>query len=597
MPGMLDLSQLTPDQMNALGWLGGAQWGGTSPISMADAQDPMGPLASQDADKAAAATIARRMRKQSPTVPPPESTQGDDSDPAFSQPPVQTFGSLSPQVPAAATPPQMSQPGAPTPTVAPPLPPPQIVKPAPAPVNVDAAALPANSQPTSGTIAPPQMAPAPTPQVQPQSTDPSLLDKLGAGFANFGAGGHQGGLFGAITGAASGLSTGNRIDPVGQQNQTVAALVSRGMPADLAQTVARDPAALQAILPQLMGVKQQQFTQTGEDMFGNKTYGFVNSVNGTVIPYKGSTPFGGGAGQAGGAGTGQIDSSLKGDDYLNQFPPEIQSAVKSYVAGESMPTGNPRAGFVQAVKTIAQKYGADQGQEVDDNTFAARHKAVTGLASTTPGSLGGQMTYARTSLNHLGDVGEAAVNLNNSNGFGIAPLGNAMNAGENYVFNAASSKAAKLSDETGHYGQEITKYYAGSPGGEAERQQFQKSLSTSNTPEQLASVLEAELNLATGKIGKTQATIDESLGPNSKYQVLGPNEQKDIGRVQTSIAKLRGLPLPAGQSPPTAQPGAAAAPQQAAPQAPPLPRVGEVQKGFRFLGGNPADQTRWQRAQ
>ena len=59
--------------------------------------------------------------------------------------------------------------------------------------------------------------------------------------------------------------------------------------------------------------------------------------------------------------------------------------------------------------------------------------------------------------------------LHNSNGMGIAPLAHLLNG---TVYPATTAQAAKvkgLNDELGHYGQEITKYYAGSPGGEAER--------------------------------------------------------------------------------------------------------------------------------
>jgi hypothetical protein len=118
-------------------------------------------------------------------------------------------------------------------------------------------------------------------------------------------------------------------------------------------------------------------------MFGNKKYGFVNPINGTVTPFEGSTPFGGGAGgggAGGGAAGGGINNNLVGEDYLKQYPPEIQAAVKDYVGGLSMPTGNPRAGFTQAVKMAAQKYGNDIGMPADDASFSARRTMRNDLA-------------------------------------------------------------------------------------------------------------------------------------------------------------------------------------------------------------------------
>jgi hypothetical protein len=396
---------------------------------------------------------------------------------------------------------------------------------------------------------------APTNPSQQQGT--SLLDRIGNGL-NSNAGtllALGAGFAGAPSiGAGMGRAFANAA-PFAQQNQTVQALMKRGVPGDLAQMAASNPAALNQMLPRLLGMKQYQVTQT-QDMYGNHGIVLVDPISGTATAPtylnaqgqpQGGTP---GAMYAGGSAFPGVNSALTGEAYLNQFPTEIQSAVKNYVAGNSMPTGNPRQGFTQAVKMIAAKYANDLGAVADDNTYAARHKAVTGLASTTPGSLGGQMTYARTSLNHLGDVADAAVNLNNSNGLGVAPLATLINKTRQLSTDQAARVGA-LNDAAGHYGQEITKYYAGSPGGEAERQQFQTSLGGSKSPAELAATLEQELNLATGKISKTQATIDEALGPNSKYQVSGPAEQRDIARVQAAIAKLRGIPQQ--QAAPTAQ--------------------------------------------
>lgn len=343
------------------------------------------------------------------------------------------------------------------------------------------------------------------------------------------------------------------------QNQTVNAMVNRGIPKDVALAAAGNPAIMQQIVANVFGAKQKQFTQIGEDMLGNKQYGFVDPVSAKVYGLDGKEMGTGGASSGGGLssdflakGVTSVDQGLKGTDYLAQFSPEVQASVKAYVNGESMPTGNPRKGFTQAVKMIAQKYGQDTGTPADDNTYAAKHKMLTGLASTAPGGIGGQVTYARTSLNHLADVSEAANDLNNSSGLGIAPLAHLFNNARGLTTEQAA-KVKALGDKAGHYGQEITKYYAGSPGGEAERTAFLKSLSGANAPEELAAVLESELELARGKITKTQATIDETMGRGSRHQVMTPAEERDVGRVEAAIARLRGLPAAAhGASAPAA---------------------------------------------
>jgi len=81
-----------------------------------------------------------------------------------------------------------------------------------------------------------------------QQASSGLGDRLTAGLSSFAQGGRNGGLIGAMTGAASGFASG-----VSPENQTVKALVARGLDASTAQTVARDPTLLRSVLPQLMG--------------------------------------------------------------------------------------------------------------------------------------------------------------------------------------------------------------------------------------------------------------------------------------------------------------------------------------------------------
>lgn len=356
-----------------------------------------------------------------------------------------------------------------------------------------------------------------------------------------------------------------------RMNQTAQALISRGLPPDLANVAAQNPAVLQQMLPRLFGVKQQQFTQIGEDMFGNKRYGFVDPVSGAVTPFEGSSPFGGGGssgavpGAPAGPGApapnsmpGTVNSNLVGEDYLKQFPPEMQAAVKAYVGGESMPTGNPRAGFTQAVKMIAQKYGNDIGVPADDTTFNARRTMRTQLSSAAPNSLGGQINTGNTAIGHLADLSDAALALNNSGGWGFAPLAHVINNVRGLTTDQAA-KVQALQDAAQHYGQEITKFYAGSPGGEAERNRFMDSISAAKSPTELAAVIAQERQLMESRLGSIGSQIKGTLGPAAEqYPVVRPESATAFGKIDGNVTRLRG-----GQGPqaPALQP----APAQAAP--------------------------------
>jgi hypothetical protein len=357
-------------------------------------------------------------------------------------------------------------------------------------------------------------------------------------------------------------------------NQTAQALTARGLPPDLAMTAAQNPSVMQQLLPRLFGVKQQQFTQIGEDMFGNKRFGFVDPVNGQITPFEGSSPLGGGGGggqggpSAPGAASGMpgaVNQSLVGEDYLKQFPSEIQAAVKSYIGGESMPTGNPRAGFTQAVKMIAQKYGSDIGVPADDTTFNARRTMRTQLSTAAPNSLGGQINTGNTAIGHLADASDRALDLNNSNGMGFAPLAHAINGTYNALSTAQASKAEALNDSIQHYGQEITKFYAGSPGGEAERQRFLTTASAAKSPQELAAVFQTEAQLMQSRLDSLGSQIKGTLGPAAaQYPVVRPESQSAIDRLNTNVARLKG-----GAPPPvsTLAPASAAAPIRVTDQA------------------------------
>jgi hypothetical protein len=181
-----------------------------------------------------------------------------------------------------------------------------------------------------------------------------------------------------------------------------------------------DCAALSTIF--IPATNKEKYQKTGVDALGNEQYGFVNereqTINGKPI---GQADTGTQAGGFLAPGVKQIDSSLTGQDYLKQFSPEVQAAVQNYVDGKSMPTGNPRKGFTQTVKMIAQKYGADTNQTVDDATYSARRTMRNQLSSSAPSSLGGQINIGNTAAGHLADLTQKALELGNVD-TGIAPL-------------------------------------------------------------------------------------------------------------------------------------------------------------------------------
>jgi hypothetical protein len=449
------------------------------------------------------------------------------------------------------------------------LSPPPAPQPAPSPLSAMASAAPSG--------------PAEAPPV-PQS---SLLGRLGSVFGDragsaLGAvgdalGSHSNTLMALGAGMAgaptlgTGLSRGltgaipaAQLDrQLGNQNSTISWLkTTRGMTDDAARMVATNQQLLTQMAPMLMGAKPLVPTKLGTDALGHDIPGMMNTITGEhfdvygrpLTPGAGQGPGGAVGSIAGGAGIDPaIWASMAPEDRLAKMDPQVQGEIKAIYEGRQSGTGR---NVQQLLPLVNQVYPNFTMQDYNE-----KNKMQTGLASAAPGSIGGQKLYAQTSLNHLADTAESAADLGNVNGLGSADLAHAWNAVGNRT-TANSAKLQALKDKAGHYGQEITKYYAGSPGGEAERQAFQTSLGGSQSSEELASTLEAELQLAQGKISKTQAQIDGTLGPNNRFRVVGPNEQKDIQRVQTAIARLRGVTPAAGGA---AAPAPASGSAQAAP--------------------------------
>jgi hypothetical protein len=407
-------------------------------------------------------------------------------------------------------------------------------------------------------MTPPAAQPTQGQQAQPDQPLPPALG--GANFGgNLGAGlqsfvNTPGGLLQKILGGVTGGITGQRSDPVGLQQQNLVAqyhaLIAAGLTPQNAQLAVLNPEAGKTLINEAL-TNKEKYQKTGVDAFGNENYGFVNerdqTINGRPIGQGGDT--GGGAQTSGGflaPGVKSIDSSLTGDDYLKQFSPEIRAAVDNYVQGKSTPTGNPRKGFTQTVKMIAQKYGADTGQSVDDATFAARKQMRNQLSSSAPSSLGGQINIGNTAAGHLADLTEKAVGLGNWD-TGLAPLTSLVNSARGLGTEQAAKMEA-LKGAAQHYGQEITKFYAGSPGGTAERDRFIESVNGARSPKELAAILATEGELMRSRLDALGGQISGVLGPEGtkQYPVLRPDGQAALAKVEENVSRLRGgTPAPA----------------------------------------------------
>jgi len=288
---------------------------------------------------------------------------------------------------------------------------------------------------------------------------------------------------------------------------------------------------------------EDKFGVIREDALGNKVYGFTNSkdhtINGRPIDESSS------GGKPAGTLFDNIDSSKTGKDYLAQFPPEIQASVMDYLNGQKMPTGNPRRQDV--VRTIASKVGAEIGLPADDAAFSERRKMRTEIGSSSPTSLGGILSNGKSAFNHLADASDRMAALGNYNGPnapGGALIGMAGNAVANTLGTPdTAAKITGISDNLLKYGQEGTKFYAGTGGGEAERMAAVRAMDpTHASSKQMAEFLETEKGLMLDRLKQKEDQVRTTLGQDylDKHPIRTPDFEQNIKRIDDNIAKLGG---------------------------------------------------------
>lgn len=371
---------------------------------------------------------------------------------------------------------------------------------------------------------------------------PDFADRLGAGFMGFT---NSRSPMQAIGNLVSGLATGQRSDPSGmalqQQRATYNALVARGVPQADAMAATLNPDIMKIVGAKYFDT-QAKLQETGTDpLTGQKSFAEYR-------PGQGLTPVATNGNQTGAApsffanGVTGINRNLVGDDYLAQFSPEVQAAVKAYMRGDSMPTGNPRlAGGIGAIKQIAQKYSEDVGTPVSDALYSQRRTYRSQLGSNSPSSAGGQAKSFNQGIEHLSALADTLVKLDNSNGLGIPSIA----SGVNSIRQGFSNDQAAIADNASNIGQalagEIGKLFSGSSGGGVhERQLTMERFNTVKSKPQLAAALEATLELMHGGLTALEQRRDEVLGPNSDVRFVTEKTQEKIQHIQEVIDRLKG---------------------------------------------------------
>ncbi|MFA6267865.1 MAG: hypothetical protein WC670_19380 [Pseudolabrys sp.] len=394
------------------------------------------------------------------------------------------------------------------------------------------------------------------------AANPSTLLALGAGFSgapSLGTGMRR--AFGAATPAVA-ADRANQLK-MGGVSATYRALVAKGVPPAEALAAVYNPDVMKATAAKYFETKPRTSVKIGTKMDGTDIMGSFDPNTGKFYTAAGDEVKGSGTGGVDPVGGGMqvlakgvkdYNSDLPADQYLEQFGPEVKAAIKSYVSGDTMPTGNPRLkSLATNIKTWAQTYGDKAGVPVSDATYSARRTFRTQLGSASASAVGGQVKAFNQGIEHADALATKLEQLNNSGGLGIPIIASGVNA----TRQALSTKQSSIAAEAAAIGQtlagEVGKLFSGAAGGGVhERELTRKRFDTVKSPPEMAAALEATLETMEGGLRALEQRRDEVMGPNSGIELVNKETHAKIAKIREAVARMK------GEAP--AKGGAAAAP-------------------------------------
>jgi spore germination cell wall hydrolase CwlJ-like protein len=250
-------------------------------------------------------------------------------------------------------------------------------------------------------------------------------------------------------------------------------------------------------------------------------------------------------------------TNVHGEDYLGNLKksdPKMESQVRAIIEGRTAyPTG-------MLLKT---PYGQELASHVTqaDPTFeagngTARVKVRNEFMSGGVGSPAGQISAGNTALQHAGEMSDALERMKTDGGM-LAGIGSSdipyVSKWANELHNSSvqgTSGGKNLNDfmtAKNHFSEEVTKFYAGSAGSEAERARALANLDAAKSLPELRSAIKTEANLMQGKVNALQERWKNGMGPLVKdFPLISKESQSSVDRVlardQSSTASSASAP-------------------------------------------------------
>jgi hypothetical protein len=202
-----------------------------------------------------------------------------------------------------------------------------------------------------------------------------------------------------------------------------------------------------------------------------------------------------------------------------------------------------KGGRREQILGLASQYSGHTYDQKYYNSMAAAIKEFTSGGNTSPA---GQMTAGNVAIQHLGTVAHGIDKLEAIPGL-LDKIGKSGQPIVSYAANALKNKSIVGTSEgqalqafltaRNRYSEEITKFYAGSQGSEAERKRSIDSLDAALSPGELYSTLNTEAELLNGKINVLQDRWKNALAGPRMMDATIRNAVPDFPILQEKSAK------------------------------------------------------------
>lgn len=220
--------------------------------------------------------------------------------------------------------------------------------------------------------------------------------------------------------------------------------------------------------------------------------------------------------------------NTRDDNFLAQVKaenPQLATTIKGLADYETNPASlSIRGNRREQVLGMAKQYDSSY----DQTLYPAKQRAVTEFFAGGPMSPAGTLTAGNTAILHLGELDGMVNQLRGQPGVlnsiadkvgaaGIPFLSYAANEVRNKAVLGTPEGAALSAFTTARqrFSEEVTKFYAGSQGSEAERDRAIQVLDAAKSPEELHQAIKTDVQLMRDKVMQMQGRLIAAMGPGS----------------------------------------------------------------------------------